>query len=94
VGWGEVVSDVGRPGMHSKFLPGNLKGRDLLGDIGVWGVSVKMDVKEIERVDMCWVQDWDQWHSPVNMITNGSMKRETSWSVVRYWLLRGRQYSM
>jgi hypothetical protein len=51
--------------MHAKFWSGNLKGRNLLENVGVGGkINIRMDLTEIGWEVVDWVhlaQDRDYW---------------------------------
>jgi hypothetical protein len=58
--------------VHAGLLWGNLREGDHLGDPGVDGDNIKMDLQEVEW-GMDWIelaQDRDRWRALVNAVMN------------------------
>ena len=59
--------------MHIVFWYGNLKERGDLEDLGVDGVNIKMNLKEVGWEDVYWIYEplnMDQWRAVVDTVMN------------------------
>ena len=63
----------GRKEAYTGFWWRNLRARDHLGDKGVDGNNIKMDLQEVGCEGMDWIelaQDRDNWRALVNAVMN------------------------
>jgi hypothetical protein len=63
----------GRREVHIGFWWGDPREGDHLGDPGVDGRIIKMDIREVGWEDMNWIdlaQDRDRWRALVNVVMN------------------------
>jgi len=60
--------------VHTRFWWGNLRGGDHLEGVGRrWKDNIKLDLQEVERRDMNWLdlaQDWDRWRAFISAAVN------------------------